>query len=58
MPKRCEIAGGIVSVCGFEFWKINRLDSEIRLLIGTMFLFEIGTKTLSLKREFSLIGYN
>ena len=39
MPKRCEIAGGIVIVCGFEFRKINRLDSEIRLLIGTMFMF-------------------
>ena len=39
MPKRCEIAGGIVIVCGFECRKIDRLDSEPRFLIGTMFMF-------------------
>ena len=39
MPKRCEIVGGVVIVCGSEFRKIDRLDSEVRLLIGTMFMF-------------------
>jgi hypothetical protein len=43
MPKCCEITGGIVIVCGFEFRKINRLDSEIRFLFGSMFMFEFET---------------